>query len=482
MKKILILLFTLLFFSFPRVLAKSYRYEWENTYIDVTIQSSIYNYTALPQAKLYIDNRHCSDASIEYNRNGDWLYYLKDVNTNKPGEYKVWYKAIEHKYKPGNCENYKQLITFNVYDDIAPVIYLLDDEISINVKTKPHSIDFKSFYSIKDNLKDDCVVNLDLDLVDFNRVGSYEALITAVDGSGNSDTEKLKINIVDKVGPVINYLGKENKLVLEKGKEVDWKKYFKAVDDLDGDVFNTIRIEGLDINKIGEYRDVLVSFNDHENNISTYRIDVAVVDLIFPVLELSHQQITLEYETKFEETIFTKYIKQASDNGINMFENVKIDYSTLINQVGSYEVTYELTDLDGNTTKKVLKVNLVSMVKPSIRCENIEIKEGEIVDITKHYFIEDPSDPNILDSVNIDYGSFDNNTPGIYYVTITCYNSSGLFNHGIIAINVLPKNDNKINLSKGKIIVIVLLCLVFLGFLGYYLYKRKKEKRLIEDD
>ena len=483
-KRFLLIAFAIIcvFLFTSRVQASKFTYKWENTYIDVPINSSIYNYSSLPKAKLYIDSKELSDAHITYNSNGDWLYYLKDVNTSKPGKYQVWYKAIEDKYKPGTCENYKQKITFNVYDDIKPQIYLLQDEVNIEVKSNLKALDFKSYYTIVDNLENDVKDSINLDFIDFNRVGTYEALIKAVDSSGNTDAKSIRVNVVDSRGPIINFLGKEKKLVLEKGKEIDWHKYFQAIDNVDGDVSNSIIIDGFDANKIGLYSNVIISFSDHEGNVSSYQLEIEVVDLIFPTLELNQQQVTMQYETPFDPSHFTKYIREANDNGINMFDDVKIDLSELENKVGSYTIHYELTDSDGNLTKRDLKVNLVSLIKPNIRVENKTIFVGDSLDINGLYYVTDDSDPNVMNNVKIDDGNFDASVPGIYYVTVTAYNSSGLFNNAVIEINVLAPDVNNagFGLSWFKILILILLALIIGAVLVFYLIKRKKEKSFID--
>ena len=190
----------------------------------------------------------------------------------------------------------------------------------------------------------------------------------------------------------------------------------------------------------------------------------------------------MQYETPFDPSHFTKYIREANDNGINMFDDVKIDLSELENKVGSYTIHYELTDSDGNLTKRDLKVNLVSLIKPNIRVENKTIFVGDSLDINGLYYVTDDSDPNVMNNVKIDDGNFDASVPGIYYVTVTAYNSSGLFNNAVIEINVLAPDVNNagFGLSWFKILILILLALIIGAVLVFYLIKRKKEKSFID--
>ena len=113
----------MLFMCIIKIHAKSYSYRWDNTTVKIRVGSSIEDYKEIPRAKLYIDGILMSDAKITYDRKGDFLYYLKDVNTNVCGTYYVWYKAYENKkYRPGTCTNYRAKIKFDVIDDTSPEI------------------------------------------------------------------------------------------------------------------------------------------------------------------------------------------------------------------------------------------------------------------------------------------------------------------------------------------------------------------------
>ena len=101
--------------------AASWHFEWEQTYIEVPLYANIDLYVTIPFARLYKDNHLLEDAEITYQRTGDWLYLLSDVDTTKIGTYQVWYKAYEKKYLPGQCQGYKTLVTFQVTDDVTTV-------------------------------------------------------------------------------------------------------------------------------------------------------------------------------------------------------------------------------------------------------------------------------------------------------------------------------------------------------------------------
>ena len=84
MKKVFIflsLLISLFPLSFSNIFAAaSWKYVWSNTVVEIPIGDSVENYKDIPYAILYKNNVALTDTNITYNREGDWLYYLKNVN------------------------------------------------------------------------------------------------------------------------------------------------------------------------------------------------------------------------------------------------------------------------------------------------------------------------------------------------------------------------------------------------------------------
>ena len=106
-KIIIGLVLTFIYLNSINILATTYYYEWENTIINIPVFSSLEKYQDIPRAHLFVDGVEV-DCDLKYNIEGDWLYYLSNVNTSKVGEYKVWYKVYENRlYKPGTCKGYR---------------------------------------------------------------------------------------------------------------------------------------------------------------------------------------------------------------------------------------------------------------------------------------------------------------------------------------------------------------------------------------
>ena len=134
--------------------ADSFMFIWDEgtTFVTVPLNANINDYINNPKAKLYRNGQLLTDAIMHYNYNGDWLYLLTDVDTSKVGDYKVWYKISESKYKPGQCQGYKTLVTFHIVDDVAPIITDYLEVIDYVVGTdRPSYLDYISAYDNSGN-------------------------------------------------------------------------------------------------------------------------------------------------------------------------------------------------------------------------------------------------------------------------------------------------------------------------------------------
>ena len=110
------------------VSATTFKFVWENTLVEVPFGDSVDKYKDIPVAHLYVDNKMVEDANVTYNRDGDWLCYLKDVDSTELKDFYVWYKAYENDiYRPGTCTDYKCKVQFKIVYKEDPVIKILND-------------------------------------------------------------------------------------------------------------------------------------------------------------------------------------------------------------------------------------------------------------------------------------------------------------------------------------------------------------------
>lgn len=417
----LFICFILLFFISANIYAGStFKYVWNNTTINVPLYDSIDKYKNIPKATLYKDGVALSDANVTYNTEGDWLYYMKNVDTTKIGEYKVWYKAYDNVYLPGTCIDYKCLITFIVRDNEAPKLNIVKDELYI---LKGSTFDLIGNIKVTDNYTKDISVSFNHN-INFNQKGTYDVDVLAWDESENYVEGKFKVIIYENERyPVISLDGATNEISIPLGEDYDIRKFFKAYDSIDGDITSDIILPIVDNKTIGK-----AEYLATVTNSSGYSIDfpfiINVIDEEEPVLILTNHQVILDYSLDFSTFDYMKYIKQLSDNVDINYDNLIITHN-LENKVGQYVINYEYSD-GIYTVYDSINVSLVSYQAPKIRISDIKIKESENINLLDYVTVIDPSDEYINESIVINDDNVNYDKEGTYYATIYCINSSGL--------------------------------------------------------
>ena len=468
---VLIVLFLLSFSIININAAPTFKYEWTNTKIDIPLGETVDKYKYYPKAILYKDNMALGDAQISYDTEGAWLYYFKNINTNKPGVYKVWYKAFESKYSPGTCINYKSLITFNVIDEEPPKLDIINK--NINVRRG-------SSISLDDNINvtDNCdgvryVITAD---IDFNKIGNYEVLVSAIDKSGNRVSDNFNVTVYETEKPIVTYLGNGIIKIPLKG-DFNIREYFKATDVVDGDITNKIIFPRIYNDRLGLF-DYELEVENNSGLKTIFPFQVEIIDDVIPKINLSTHNVILDYKEDFNTYDFTRYIRSITDNNEINYDNLEIKHN-ITNKIGNYIVNYSYTD--GNfIAYETLDVSLVSHDAPIIEVSDILVNTKENVDLMNFINVIDPSDKNILSSVVIDDSNVTYEKEGTYYASVFCMNSSGLSQEKRFKIVV---DNNSIINSDNLILFIVIGALGFLliGIIIFgVIFYLKIRKRIVE--
>ena len=390
------LLISLFLLSFNNIFASaSWKYVWSNTIVEIPIGESVENYKDKPYAILYKNNVALTDTNITYNREGDWLYYLKNVNTEKIGEYKVWYKAYDSVYIPGTCVDYKCLITFVVKDSIKPELKIINDTIYLPIDSQ---YDFNDNIIATDNygIKD---IKFNTS-VDFTKCGEYDVEAIVIDMGGNYVKNKYKIVIYDDATiPIITCNAVGDDIYIPCKMDYDIKKYFKAVDEKDGDITEKIEYPSIDNDTVKTY-DYTVSVKNSKGHSASYNVKIHVVDEEAPVLILNTHSLMLDYKTNFDNYNFYQHIKSLTDNVDINLNNLKIDH-TMENKIGNYMINYTYTD-GVYTVSDSIDVNLISYESPKIIVSDISLNEKSSINLKDYISVIDESDEYISESIEID--------------------------------------------------------------------------------
>ena len=157
---------------------------------------------------------------------------------------------------------------------------------------------------------------------------------------------------------------------------------------------------------------------------------------------------------------------------------VVIDFSDIELKVGTYHVIYSVKDSNENITETVLTVNYVTDEGPKLIINDVLIEVGENVNLEDFIEVIDESDLNAKDNLEIDTTDFNYKEAGIYYLTVLCHNSSGIYTNDFIKVEVVDNSSTKVA-STLNIVLILLVVIVSIAVLIYYLIKKKRSKSAI---
>ena len=188
----------------------------------------------------------------------------------------------------------------------------------------------------------------------------FSNVILSSESNENISSEALMIGYVnvieDTTAPIITLIG-ENAITLEVGTSYN-DAGATAIDNNDGDLSANIIVTGtVDTSTVGMYTITYSATNASENTGSATRT-VIIVDTILPVITLlGDNPVSIKVGSTYTDAGAT-----ASDNydgdltsGITTVNNVNL------NTVGTYTVTYNVSDANSNSAQEVTRtVNVVS--------------------------------------------------------------------------------------------------------------------------
>lgn len=248
--------------------------------------------------------------------------------------------------------------------------------------------------------------------------------------------------------PNINATDKEVNL----GDKFDPLETVSATDKEDGDLTNKVKVikNEVDINKQGKY-EVLYEVADKDGNKTTKAIFVNVKpkeEAInnTPVIEASDRDIN--EEDNFN--ILEKIMATDKEDG-DLTKNIKVIKNDVnVNKPGKYEVTYEVSDKEGNKATKTIFINVKPKEKeeninnsiPNIEANDRSISLGDNFNPLEFLVATDKEDGDLTNKIKVIKNEVDSNKPGKYKVTYEVADNDGNKATKTINVNVKPKESN----------------------------------------
>ena len=283
---------------------------------------------------------------------------VNPVNTSALGTYTVTYDVTD---SSGNAAG-QVTRTVNVVDTTAPVITLLG--------VSPVDVEFGSVYAdagatASDNVDGDLTASIvTVNPVNTGALGPYTVTYDVTDSSGNAAVQVTRtVNVVDTTPPVITLLG-ASPVDVEFGS-VYTDAGATASDNVDGDLTATIvTANPVDTGALGTYT-VTYDVTDSSGNAAVQVTRaVNVVDTTPPVIALlGASPVDVEFGSVYADAGATASDNLDGDLTASIVTANPVDTGAL----GTYTVTYDVTDSSGNAAVQVTRaVNVVDTTPPVI--------------------------------------------------------------------------------------------------------------------
>ncbi|MGL5245821.1 MAG: immunoglobulin-like domain-containing protein, partial [Sarcina sp.] len=253
--------------------------------------------------------------------------------------------------------------------------------------------------------------------VDTSKVGVYNLVYSLTDEDGNELRKTREITVRSNDKPVI--LG-TNQLTIKVGDDFDKLKGVSANDTEDGDITNKIYVEGdIDSSKAESYT-LFYSVIDSDGNKVKVKRRIIVKTNTKPVIDIDDTTIKIGENLDYKEGV----VATDTEDG-DLTKAIKVYGDVDNSKAGVYDLTYSVTDKDGNTTTYVRKVTVKTNDIPIIEGVNdITIKEKEYFNPMFGVSVTDTEDGDLTKELIIN-GNIDINSAGKYNLVYSIIDSDG---------------------------------------------------------
>lgn len=447
----------------------NFRVDWKTIYVEIPINADFTQYERAFEVDVYVNERLQVEDVGYYVRVGVNGTSTGVISTNKVGSHKIDVSVLLEGYN-GTSTN---TITYNIVDYDGPQFSNSESSIVTRYGVKP---DYTEFFEATDNSNEEVKITVDETFIDYNYIGEYPVIITAEDVNGKKTSISIIVYVVDTFAPRISLV---KTLQLSIGKELNVSDFFYGYDDYDKVITNFINIESYDNTLLGQ-QTIYASLEDSSGNYVRSQFTLTIVDDAPPTIYFNTNDAKIDITSDLTYELFKSFIMYVDDDGCNIdVDDVKIDFSTVLNELGTYTVIYYVSDLVGNTSETRLYVRVVQLEGPQIYCKNIIVKSGESFDestITNYITVYDQFDSTAANTLRVDLSGVNLAQEGIYVVLVSACNTSGIFTYETLLVTV--EGSKLIDFTVYWPLSLIVLAPI--GYYGYKLYQKKLNKKYSE--
>jgi hypothetical protein len=272
------------------------------------------------------------------------------VDIRKTGGYVVTYDVSD---ASGN-KAVQASRSVEVKDTLAPVITLIGEaELNLGIGRQYIDAGATASDSFDGSLNDKLTVN---NPVDSSKPGTYTVTYDVEDSSGNEAAQVVrKVVVVDTEPPVISLIG--DAVVQQELNETYADSGATAADNVDGDISSQIEVVNPVDTKVAGNYSVTYNAKDSSGNSASEIVRVVIVgDTGSPVIKLAGGQ-TLKVEAGINFTDPGYFAEDKIDGDLT--DSVAVAGTVDTSQIGTYSLTYNVTDSNGNDAVQVIRYVIV---------------------------------------------------------------------------------------------------------------------------
>jgi hypothetical protein len=355
------LLLSILFSPTPQV-----TFEFYHTVVEMPLGANPYDYVELPYAKVFVDGVEDNHARVIYER-GVERTFLSVLHTKEVKSFFIKYRVHAPEYDVTETIT----IQFNVYDDIAPTITLLQPLIFPVDAT----IHFLEMFQFSDNY--DPITDLNIYIFDANinvhQVGVYTLTVHVKDQSNNETILQFFVEIKDFIAPMINIF---KDIQIEVNDQLNIYDFIKVNDNHDQNLIVNIMTDDVDFNTLGTYQ-LRICVSDQSLNTTCMDSKIDVIDTTSPEIQVVTYTPIIEVHSVYDQHDFYQYIINVNDNYDSLtIQDVDIQTDIRLDIIGQYYITYQLVDTSFNEVEVRLKVEVKDTIAPEVT-----IKEALMIEV-----------------------------------------------------------------------------------------------------
>ncbi|MGF2715661.1 immunoglobulin-like domain-containing protein [Bacillus cereus] len=257
--------------------------------------------------------------------------------------------------------------------------------------TNEITIDYgKKLGTDKIKTSDDVVRKQYKSATDTHKLGKQTIKVEVENDKGIKTEKDITLKVVDKEAPVIKVT--KEKFVTKKGNSINLKQFVTAKDNVEGDVTNKIMIQKFDYSKVGDIK-VSIGVADSQDNFAEKTVTVSVVDEMPEVLTVPASRIVRlgDKINPIEDVTAVDY------DGKDLLSELKINGKIDEKKAGEYNLTYQVTDSQGNLHQKSGQIVVKDeVVEKALRDEQKYKEENSVGDFVRP---EKPATTKLLEDI-----------------------------------------------------------------------------------